>query len=145
MNTARVELESSAPSGLAEMLAGLLEQNLAREPGRAAHLRPSVVVLVVPDAGVSVTVRLSPGGVRIADGAAAGADLRVVADADRLLCLAAAPLRAGMPDPLRRAGRAALVDVARGRVRVHGLLRHPVRLGRFTSLLSVYEPDRPSR
>ncbi|CAN5659751.1 hypothetical protein BH18ACT17_BH18ACT17_07490 [soil metagenome] len=142
MTSARIEVEGWAPSGLAEMLAGLLEQNLAREPRRAAHLKPSMVVLVVPDAGVAVTVRVARGEVRIADGAAAEADLRVIADADRLLALAVAPLRAGLPDPLHPAGRAAFADVASGRVRVHVLFRHPLRFARFTSLLSVYEPAR---
>ena len=111
MSVARVELEGSEPSGLAELLAGLLEQHLAREPERAAHLRPSVVVLEAPDADVAVTVRLSPGAVSVSDGVAAEAHLHVVAPADRLLALAGAPLRAGLPDPLHRDGRAVLADV----------------------------------
>jgi len=147
VSAARVALEGPEPSGLAELLAGLLEQHLALEPERAAHLRPSVVVLEAPDAGVAVTVRLSPGAISVSDGVAAEAHLRVVAPADRLLALAGAPLRAGLPDPLHRDGRAVLADVVTGRVRVHGMLRHPRRLARFTSLLSVHEPirDRPGR
>lgn len=141
MSGTLVELDGDDPSGLAELLAGLLEQNLAREPARAAHLRPSLVVLAAPDAGVAATVRLAPGSVRVADGVAPDAHLRVVANADRLLALAAAPLRAGLPDLMHRKGRAAIADVVTGRVRVHGLVRHPVRLARFTSLLSVHEPS----
>lgn len=140
-----VTLEGDDPSGLAELVAGLLSQHLAREPARATLLDSSVVVLSMPDAGVAVTVRLEPGRVRVADGVAPGAHLRVVASADRVLALAAAPLRAGLPDPLRREGRAALADVLRGRVRVHGMLRHPRRLARFTTLLSVHQPERPRR
>ena len=135
-----MELDGDDPSGLAELLAGLLEQNLAREPARAAHLRPSLVVLAAPDAGVAVTVRLAPGSVHVADGVAPDAHLRIVADADRLLALAAAPLRAGLPDLLHREGRGAIADIVTGRVRVRGLVRHPVRLARFTTLLSVHEP-----
>ena len=138
-----VELDGEDPSGLADLLAGLLEQNLARDPARAVHLRPSRVVLVASDADVAVTVRLASGSVRVADGVEPDAHLRIVADADRLLALAAAPLRAGLPDPLRRTGRSAIADVVTGRVRVQGLMRHPVRLARFTALLSVHEP-RPS-
>jgi hypothetical protein len=104
-------------------------------------VRPSLVVLAAPDAGVAVTVRLAPGSVRVADGVAPDAHLRVVADADRLLALAAVPLRAGLPDLLHREGRATIADLVTGRVRVHGLVRHPVRLARFTSLLSVHEPS----
>jgi hypothetical protein len=141
MIATRVTLEGVDPSGLAELVAGLLEQNLIREPSRAAHLRPSVVVLAVPDAEVAVTVRLAPGSVRVSDGVARDSHLRIVAHADRLLAFAAAPLRAGFPDPLDRAGRAAVADVVTGRVRVRGLVRHPVRLARFTSMLSVHEPS----
>jgi hypothetical protein len=139
---ARVELTGADPSGLAELIAGLLEHHLAREPARARHLHPSTVVLVVPDADVSVTVRVTPGAIRVADGAAPGAHLRIVARSDRLLALAAAPLIVGVPDPRRRDGRAAIADVAAGRVRVGGLFRHPLRLARFTSLLSVSEGGR---
>lgn len=139
MTVPPVELAGASPSGLAELLADLLEQHLGRDPTRAAHLVRSVVVLDVPDAGVAITVRLAPTRVRVVDGAAPDAHLRVRADADRLLALAAVPLRFGLPDPARPAGRSALVDVARGRVRVRGLVRHPVRLARFMSLLSVHE------
>ena len=145
MNTIGVELHGATPSGLAELVAGLIEQNLAREPERVAHLRPSTVVLVAPDAGVAVTVRLARGGVLVSDGVAPGAHLRITAPSERLLALAAAPLRGGLPDPLRRAGRSALADVATGRVRVRGLVWHPRRLAHFTSLLSVSAPakERP--
>jgi hypothetical protein len=147
VSAAEVALDGDDPSGLAELVAGLLAQHLAREPSREAHLRHSVVVLSMPDADVAVTVRLEPGSVRVTDGVAPRAHLRVVAPADRILALAGAPLRAGLPDPFRRAGRAALADVLHGRVRVHGMLRHPRRLARFTSLLSVHEPagERPRR
>jgi hypothetical protein len=137
-----VTLEGADPSGLAEMVARLLEQRLARDPNLAMHLHPSVIVLRVPDAGVAVTVRIGPAGIGVADGTAPDAHVRIVAPSDRLLALAAAPLRAGMPDPLHRDGRAALADVLAGRVRVHGLVRHPRRVARFTSLLSVSERGR---
>ena len=149
MTLARVELVGSSPSGLSEMLATLLEQQLRRDPGRAAHIVRSVVVLEAPDAGVATTVRLAPGQVRIVDGAAADAHLWVRADAGVLLGLADVPLRLGVPDPSRAAGREAIADVLTGRVRVRGLARHPRMLARFLSLLSVHEafapPARPSR
>ena len=134
-----VELVGSSPSGLAEFLAGVLEQHLARDPARAAHLVRSVVVLDVPDADVAITVRLAPTGVRVVDGAAPDAHLLVRADAHRLLALAGVPLRFGVPDPARAEGRSALADVALGRIRVRGLVRHPIRMTRFLSLLSVHE------
>jgi hypothetical protein len=142
-----VTIEGSDPSGLSRMIAGLLEQHLARDPAREALVaRPTVVQLSVPDAAVVTVVRLSPDGVHVADGPARDAHLRIVAPSDRLLALVAAPLRAGFPDPAHADGRAAIADLITGRVRVRGLVRHPRRLAAFTSLLSVHDgPDRRSR
>jgi hypothetical protein len=63
--------------------------------------------------------------------------VRVRADAERLLAITNAPLRFGLPDPTSAEGRAVLLDLVARRVRVGGLLRHPVRLARSMSLLSV--------
>jgi hypothetical protein len=126
-----------APSGLASMVGGLIEQNLERDPARRRLLRPTVATIAVPDAGVSITLRLGPGGVEIRDGADATAHVGIVADSDRLLGLTSAPLRFGLPDALDRRGRAVLRDVVSKRVRIRGMLRHPRRLARLSSLLSV--------
>lgn len=118
------------------MLGGLIEQNLERDPARAKLLRPAVASIAASDAGVSVTLRLEPTRVLVADGSG-GAHLRIVADSERLLELTAAPLRFGFPDAFSRQGRAVLRDVLSGRVRIGGMLSHPARLARLTMLLSV--------
>jgi hypothetical protein len=134
----RVELVDPEPNGLAEMLAGLLRANLARSPDRSRLVKAGVVQLDAPDAGIVVTVRSRPGRVEIANGPAnPGAHLVIRASSRDLLELSATPLRLGLPDPLRRRGRAVLARVARRRVRISGMLRHPVLLSRFSRLLSV--------
>jgi hypothetical protein len=130
------------PSGLASMVADLIEQNLARDPTRRALLRPSVAVLHAPDADVTVYLRIERGGVRVGDGDVPDAHLRIRSDSGRLLDLTTAPLRAGLPDPLQPEGRAIVGDLVRRRIRIRGLLRHPVRLARLTKLLSVADGDR---
>jgi hypothetical protein len=125
------------PSGLAEMLAGLLESNLARDPRRSSLVRPAVIELAAVDAGVTVTVRMRGGRVEIADGRSGGGDVEIRAPSQGLLALSTAPLRWGFPDPFRPAGRAVLREVLGRRVRVSGMLRHPAVLSRFTRLLSV--------
>ncbi len=138
MNGVRVELADAEPNGLASMLASLLEGNLARDPERARIVRRSVVELHALDAGVRVTVRMRPGRVAVANGPARpSADLVVHASSQGLLDLAAAPLRLGFPDPFSPRGRAVLREIAVRRVRVSGMLRHPVLLSRFARLLSV--------
>jgi hypothetical protein len=136
--TAHVALADAQPNGLAEMLARLIESNLERDPRRASLLRPAVVELEAPDAGVAATVRLSPGRVEVSNGRAnPSAHVRIRAGSRDLLDLSAAPLRLGLPDALRREGRTVLARVLRGRVRISGLVGHPVVVSRFSRLLSV--------
>lgn len=136
--TPEVVLADAGPNGLARMLAGLLEANLARRPERAALLRPSVVEVDATDAGVAVTVRLDRGHVRVSNGSVTPRpDVRVRASGHDLLALSAAPLRLGFPDPFRREGRAVLRRIASRQVGVSGMLRHPVVLSRFSRLLSA--------
>jgi hypothetical protein len=123
-------------SGLAQMLDDLVRQNLERDPTRRRLLRPSTAVIEVPDAGVVVTVRIRPSGVEVSDGAVP-VPVRVRADADRLLALAAVPLRFGLPDPLTAEGRSVIADLAFGRVKVRGLLFRLPTVRRLTMLLSA--------
>ena len=134
-----VSVVGPEPSGLASMVAELIEQNLARDPARRRLLHRSVVVLDAPDAEVTVFLRIDPGGVRAGDGDVPGAHVRIQADSGRLLDLTTAPLRFGLPDPMAPEGRAILRDLLARRVRIRGLLRHPLRLARLTQLLSVAE------
>jgi hypothetical protein len=125
------------PSGLASMVAELIEQNLARDPERRLLLRRSVAVLDAPDAEVTVFLRIDPGRVRVGDGDVPDAHVRIRADSGRLLDLTTAPLRLGLPDLLAPEGRAIVRDLLAGRLRIRGLMRHPRRLARLTKLLSV--------
>ncbi len=125
------------PSGLASMVGGLIDQNLERDPSRLRLLRPSSATITVPDAGVAITVRTGPGEVEIRDGVDPGAQLAITADSERLLSLTSAPLRFGLPDVFDARGRAVLRDVVSGRVRIRGMVAHPRRLARLSSLLSV--------
>lgn len=129
----------SSPSGLASLVGDLLEQNLGRDPDRRRLLRRCVAVLEAPDADVAVFLRIDRDGVRVGDGDVPDAHLRVRTDAERLLRLTTVPLRFGLPDVGRPEGRAILGDLVARRLVVDGLVRHPVRLARLASLLSVAE------
>jgi hypothetical protein len=132
-----VTLVGVEPSGFAALVADLIEQNLARDPGRRRLLRRCVAVLEAPDADVTVHLRLADDGVRVGDGDVPDAHLRVRSDAERLLALTAAPLRLGLPDVATPQGRAVVRDLLAGRLRIRGLMAHPVRLARLTKLLSA--------
>ena len=132
-----VAYADAEPNGLASMLGTLIEQNLVRDPGRRRLLRPAVVALRATDADVGITLRIGNDGVEVANGADPRPHLAVRTDAHRLLDLAGVPLRLGLPDPLTAQGREVTRALLTGRLRVRGLLRHPVRLMRLNRLLSA--------
>ncbi len=126
------------PNGLSSMIGGLIEANLRANPDRAELLAPSTVELTANDAEVSASIHISPVGVTVANQPGSSrVDLGVRAASSDLIALSAMPLLFGLPDPLRREGRAIIGKVLRGRIRVSGLVRHPVKLTRLTRLLSV--------
>jgi hypothetical protein len=130
------------PSGLASMVAELIEQNLVRDPARRELLRPLVAVLDAPDADVTVFLRVAPADVRVGDGNVPDAHLSIRARSGRLLDLTTTPLRFGLPDLLSHEGRVIVGDLLGRRLRIRGLLRHPLRLARLTRLLSVADTGR---
>lgn len=126
------------PNGLADLVGRLIASNLERDPGRRRLLRHAFVELSASDADIQATIHLSPARVSVSNGPASSRPhLRIRADAYDLIELAAAPLRLGLPDLLDARGRAVLRRIAARHVRVEGMLVHPIRLSRFTRLLSV--------
>jgi hypothetical protein len=135
---ATVTYADTDPNGLASMLGALIEANLRANPGRAGLLRPSTVELTARDAEVSVSLRISPSGVEVAnERPPTRVDLGIRASSSDLIALSAMPLRFGLPDPLRLEGRAIIGKLLWGQIRVSGLVRHPAKLSRLTRLLSV--------
>jgi hypothetical protein len=134
-----VRTDDAEPNALASMLADLIASNLERHLERTALLRPAVVGLTATDADASATIRIERGIVRVGNGPPPAGEraLRISASASDLLALAAVPLRAGLPDPAAASGRAILVRLARGRIRVAGALARPLVLPRLARLLSV--------
>jgi hypothetical protein len=136
--TATVDLVDPEPNGLADLLAGLLRGNLERDPERARFLRPARIHLAAVDADTAVVVEIAPGHVRIANASERPpADVSIRARSGELIDLAAAPLVAGLPSPFHREGRRTLRRIVSGRVRVSGMLRHPMVVTRFARCLSV--------
>jgi hypothetical protein len=135
-----VRFADAEPNGLADLVGRLIESNLGSDPERRRLLRPAVIELSASDADMRATIVLSAGNVAVSNGPSEPKPhLKLVADAYDLVELAGAPLRFGFPDVFRAQGRSVVVRIATGHVRVSGMVRHPLRLSRFTRLLSVAE------
>jgi hypothetical protein len=133
-----VRFADAEPNGLADLVGRLIETNLETEPDRRALLRDTVVLLTASDAAIEATLRLSSAGVDVANGLGGRRPhIVIAADAYDLIELAGATLRFGFPDVMDPRGRSVIRRIAIRRVRVSGMLRHPIRLSRFTRLLSV--------
>ena len=141
-----VRFADAEPNGLADLVGRLIETNLEAHPDRRRLLRDTIVRLTASDAAIEATVTLSSAGVAVSNGLANGPangptgrrpHLVIAADAYDLIELAGAPLRFGFPDVMHPQGRSVIRRIATRHVRVSGMLMHPIRLSRFTRLLSV--------
>ena len=126
------------PNGLAAMLGGVIEGNLAAHPERESLLgRPATYAIVAQDIDVAVSIRLGDGAVKVRNGVVGRPDVLVQGDSDTLISLSTVPLRFGLPDATKHEGRAVMKKLARRELRVRGLVRHPGKLARLNKLLAV--------
>ncbi len=124
------------PGGITELIDGLVHQNLRRDPDRRL-LGKDVVTIEALDAGVAASIRSSEGVIVVGDGRDSKARVVLSASSTKLLELAGAPLRFGLPDALTHDGRALIGDLLARRIRVRGLIRHLGTVRRLTVLLSA--------
>lgn len=127
-----------------ELVQGLIDANLVRQPARALRLsRREAACLVATDADVAVTIQMlpgaphSPGTVLVHDGRDPWAEVVVRAEGIALLELAATPLRFDLPDVATAAGRGVVRQLLSGRIRVQGMVRHLGTVRRLSMLLSA--------
>ena len=132
-----VEFLDPEPNGIAAMIGGLIQANLANHPDRSALLKPAVVGIVAEDAHVALTLGISPNRVTVRNGLAPQVDVLVRSDAETLTEMSTTPLRLGFPDALSAAGRNVTRKLFSGSLRVQGLIRHAGTVSRLNRLLSV--------
>jgi len=132
-----VEFLDQEPNGIAAMIGGLIQANLANHPDRAALLKPAVVGIVAEDAHVALTLGISPEKVTVRNGLAPRVDVLVRANSETLTEMSSTPLRLGFPDAFSKDGRAVTKKLFSGTLRVQGLILHAATVSRLNRLLSV--------
>ena len=125
--------------GLGEMLGGLVRANIERAPQRMELLRPPIsrVNVRASDMEASVGILMGAGRFRVQPEVLPAPDLDISAGGETLLALTAVPLRLGMPDVATAEGRTILGKLARGELRVQGMLTRMPLLMRLNRLLSA--------
>jgi hypothetical protein len=136
--TVTVEYPDPEPNGLAAMLGGLIQGNLAAHPERERLLsNVSTYGIRAPDVGVEVSIRLAPGKVIVRNGIVGKPDITVETDSETLVGLSSVPLRFGLPDIGTKEGRRVNGKLLKGQLKVRGLVLHPGKLARLNRLLTV--------
>jgi hypothetical protein len=144
----RFELYDAEPNDVARALAALLDRNIDRCPARARTARriPRPVVVHDTDTDTTATVAWEQDRATVYNDLAGRPSIIVRADTDRLRDVWRLPVTGGGPRPddtatgsKLAAGRHSLGQIAGRRIRVTGLLRHPLTALQFLSLLSRAE------
>ncbi|TPW01167.1 MAG: hypothetical protein FD124_3777 [Alphaproteobacteria bacterium] len=128
-------------NGLALMIAGLIEQNLADAPKKRADFTRmrGRVAIVAEDAGVAVTLVFDGGRLEVHDGITGMPDVTVRADSDDVVALSQVELtrRFALPDPRGAHTSTVLTRSREGKIKVYNALAHPALVLRLTRLMSV--------
>ncbi len=138
---ASIELNTDArDNGLAGMIRDLISQNLANHPEREKDLAAldGNIAIVARDIEVSLTLVCTRGSVVVHDGVRTPCKLTIETDSDNILKLSTLKIKAGLPYYFDKTGREVLGLLFSGKLRIQGLLAHPVILTRITRLFSVY-------
>ena len=136
--TGEVRFGDDEPNGLASMLGGLIQANLAQQPGRERLLAGrATYAIVARDIDVAVSIRLGGGDVQVRNGVIGRPDVLIETDSETLIGLSSVPLRMGLPDVTKADGRAVSRKLLRGELKVKGIVLHPGKLARLNRLLSV--------
>jgi hypothetical protein len=140
--TPEVRLGQTAANGIAPSMYALLDRGVRRRPELAAALSGKVVIRFRDEIA---PVRISFGRrvIRVEDGDLRNPDLVVTGSLPHVVQLTVTPMvRFGIPDFRDSRGRAALLRVATGRVRLGG----DVALARrMLEMMAVPAPDGPHR
>ncbi len=131
--------ETAQENGLAVMLAQLLQQNLEEHPEKKrafSWLRGSVAISA-PDAEVDLTMFFNRGSCVVFDGIVGKPDLHVIANSEEILGLSNIPLKFGLPDVFSNQTHDLVKKLLTRKIKIGGLVFHPVTLAIVTNLLSV--------
>jgi len=132
--------DSALENGLALMIKDLISQNIMAHPERSKDLNRlnGNIAIVARDIGVSLTLNCKKGVIVLYDGAKQKCKLQIETDSDNILKLSTLRIKFKMPYLFDKTGREVIGLFFQGKLKIYGLLRHPVLLIHLTKLFSIY-------
>jgi len=131
--------EGAKDVGLADMVFHLIRQNLEQKPHklRSFQALKSNVVIVASDIEITITLAFRNGKLTVYNGIVGEADLKIVTDHDVILQLSLINICLGLPNYFDETGRDILKNLLLGKLKIEGMLKHPLQLTHLTKIFSV--------
>ncbi len=126
-------------AGLPSMMAGIIEANLKNKPERVKDFNAlnGNIYIQAEDADVDMTMVFSKGSLTVHSGRVGVPMISIATDSSTLLDLANLNIKFGMPYYFDEMGMGVLKKLLSRKLKLKGLLTHPIALTRFTKIMSV--------
>ncbi len=136
----RIELDKGAKeNGLANILFELIKQNIERRPEKINDIQRlnTIVSLSANDIDVSAFLKFADGKLMIEDKASGIPEIEITTDSETILDLCRIRIISSLPYYFDETGRGIIKKLFTGRLKIRGLFAHPIKLTRFTRIMSV--------
>ncbi|MEE9911543.1 MAG: hypothetical protein K4571_07445 [Deltaproteobacteria bacterium] len=118
-----------------DLLAGNIEKSEAKYA--AYQKMRGIAAIDLPDIEAAVSLHFRSGSLTIEAGVSPDASIVIRTSSDNVMDLNALNIRWGLPCYFDEAGRKVLGLLFGGKIKIKGLLTHPVLLTRLTTIMSV--------
>jgi hypothetical protein len=118
-----------------DLLTGNIEKSEAKYA--AYQKMRGIAVIDLPDIEAAISLHFRAGSLMIASGVSPDAAIVIRTSSDNVMDLNALNIRWGFPYYFDEAGRKVLGLIFSGKIKIRGLLTHPVLLTRLTMIMSV--------
>jgi hypothetical protein len=125
--------------GMASMIADIIKGNLRDKPKREKDFNAlsGNIYMQAEDADVDMTMAFNKGSLMVHNGMVGKPKISIVTDSNTLLELANISVKFGLPYYFDKVGMGVIGKLLTRKLKLKGLLTHPIALTRFTKLMSV--------
>ncbi|MGZ7131430.1 MAG: hypothetical protein ACXVIX_09810 [Halobacteriota archaeon] len=117
----------------------LLTSNIEKSETKYATYKKmrGIAVIDLPDIKTTISLRFNKGSLTIEPGVSPGAAIIIRTSTDKVMDLNVLNIRWGLPYYFNEAGRKVLGLILTGKIKIKGLLTHPILLTHLTIVMSV--------